>query len=161
MSVRSAPYRPEAPIVVELAAGAVLLSESENTTLLLHQRDEDRWCFPKGHVDPGESLADAALREIREETGLTDVRLANEVDEVSYRFYRPAASVNVHKTVVYFLAYTREREVRPESIFDRAEWVDLARARELVKYDTDRHVLATLARRRSSPARPARKLGRR
>jgi len=147
MPVRSAPYRRSAPIVAEIAAGAVLLSPNGTKTLLLHQRDEDRWCFPKGHVDPGESLSAAALREIREETGLSGVRLGSEVDVVAYRFYRPRTKENVYKTVVYFLARTRERPARPEATFDRAEWVDLDLARTLVKFDTDRHVLEALRAR--------------
>ena len=155
MAPRSEPYRPTAPVVSEIAAGAVLLSEDGAETLLLHQQNEDRWCFPKGHVDPGESLAEAALREIREETGLTNVRLEREIEEVSYRFYRPSSKCNVHKTTVYFVAFTGERSPRPEKMFDRAEWFDLATARVRVKYDTDRHVLDRLLASQGSrvPAR--------
>ncbi len=155
---RSEPYRPTAPIVAELAAGAVLLSESGQETLLLHQRDEDRWCFPKGHVDPGESLAEAALREIREETGLSAVRLGREVDEVSYRFYQPRTQRNVQKTVVYFLAFTPERSAHPEKIFDRAEWLDLAAARDRVKFPTDRRVIEAVLRTRNRPEESPAKL---
>jgi 8-oxo-(d)GTP phosphatase len=149
---RSEPYRPEAPIVAELAAGAVLLTESGDATLILHQRQEDRWCFPKGHVDSGESLARAAVREIREETGLVDVRLGPEVAEVSYRFYQPERGHNVHKTTVYFLAYTKDRSTHPERIFDRAEWVDLATARDRVKYATDRLVIDAVVASRTTSA---------
>jgi 8-oxo-dGTP pyrophosphatase MutT (NUDIX family) len=148
---RSEPYRPDAPIVAELAAGAVLLHEPSGEALLLHQRDEDRWCFPKGHVDPGESLAKAALREIREETGLTEVRLGVEISEVSYRFYRPKTSENVHKTSVYFLAFTSERTTRTEKIFDRAEWFPLETARKRVKYPTDRRVVDAALRQHPRP----------
>jgi len=141
---RNAPYRPAAPIVAELAAGAVLLAESGERTLLLHQRDEDRWCFPKGHVDPGESLAKAAVREIREETGFSRVRLGDELLEVTYRFYRPSEKVNVHKTVLYFLAYVPEGPAIPEPMFDRFAWVELGRARKLLKFETDRRVIDAL-----------------
>jgi len=151
---RSEPYRPDAPIVAELAAGAILLTPAGEETLLLHQKDEDRWCFPKGHVDRGETLAEAALREIREETGLAKVRLEEELTEVSYRFYRPSTRENVYKTVVYFVGSTPERSTRLEPIFDRAEWVDLAVARERVKFAADRAVLdivrATQARKRAA-----------
>ena len=150
MPARSAPYRPEAPIAPELAAGAVLFNESGKKTLLLHHQEDDRWCFPKGHIDTGESLEEAAVREIREETGLTVVRLGPEVDEVSYRFYSPRLERNVHKTVIYFLAYAKEEPAHPESLFDRAEWVPLSAARRQVKFATDRHVLDTLQRARPS-----------
>jgi 8-oxo-dGTP pyrophosphatase MutT (NUDIX family) len=144
---RTEPYHPDAPIVPELAAGAILMHASQGDLLLLHQRDEDRWCFPKGHVDPDESLSAAAVREVHEETGLSSVTLGEELGEVSYRFYDPKKGHNVHKTTVYFLARTSERSVRTEAIFDRHEWVNVKTALERVPYATDRSILERLALR--------------
>jgi 8-oxo-dGTP pyrophosphatase MutT (NUDIX family) len=138
---RSESFRPSAPIVPELAAGAIVTDPSRRTLLLLHEVAEARWSFPKGHVDPGESLPEAARREIAEETGLRSVELGEELGEVSYRFFDPKRQLNVHKTTVYFLGSTPERALKLEPIFDRAEWVDLATAIVRVGYDTDRAML--------------------
>lgn len=154
MPRRSDPFRPEAPIVPELASGAVLVHAERQDVLLLHEITEDRWCFPKGHVDPGESLRAAAVRELREETGIAAVSMDRELGEVSYRFFDPARAINVHKTTVYFLAFTKERTVRPEPIFDRAEWVDLEIAAGRVAFETDRRMLDA-ARRHLDPPETA------
>jgi 8-oxo-dGTP pyrophosphatase MutT (NUDIX family) len=142
------PYRPSAPIVAELAAGAVIVGprRSDEEVLLLHRPDEDRWCFPKGHVDPGESLVDAALREVREETGLSSVRLGDEIAEVAYRFYRPSEERNVYKVSVYFLGRDPDGEVRPEPLFDRCEWMPILDAVERMPFETDRTVLEAAER---------------
>ncbi|MCI4331421.1 MAG: NUDIX domain-containing protein [Thermoplasmata archaeon] len=144
MSSRSVPFRPDRPVVAELAAGAVLRSAVEPNILLLHEPSEDRWCFPKGHVEPGESLETAARREVHEETGIREFSLERELREVRYRFFRSKSGVNVMKTVVYFLGRTSEREVQLESIFDRAEWVTVAEAMARVRFPADREVLAAL-----------------
>ncbi|MCI4365852.1 MAG: NUDIX hydrolase [Thermoplasmata archaeon] len=140
-------YRDDRPIVPELAAGAVVVHRASGQVLLLYHRGQERWALPKGHVEPGESLATAAVREVREETGLTRVELGPELAEVSYRFYDGDRGLNVHKTSVYFLASTDDRATQIEPIFDRAEWLDLAEATRRVSYDTDRHVLAQVGER--------------
>ena len=152
MSRSTEPYRPEAPIVPELAAGVVIFGVPDGKVFLLHQADEDRWCLPKGHVDPGESLASAALREVREEAGFEHVELEEELREVAYRFYHPRRALNIHKTVVYFLGRTSERTARLESTFDRSEWVDPAEAVRRAQYSTDREVLEAARQHGAEPS---------
>ena len=64
--------QPPAPDRVVLAAGGIVLVEGDAglEVLVVHRPAYDDWTLPKGHVDAGESLEAAALREVLEETGL-------------------------------------------------------------------------------------------
>jgi 8-oxo-dGTP pyrophosphatase MutT (NUDIX family) len=146
MVARSLPYRSDRPAVAEVSSGAVIASVADGTILLLHEQREDRWCFPKGHVEPGESLLAAARRETLEETGLADLRFVEEVASVHYRFYDPARERNVIKTAVYFLALASDGEVRTEPIFDRYRWTPRAEAFRALRFPDDREALAKALR---------------
>jgi 8-oxo-dGTP pyrophosphatase MutT (NUDIX family) len=138
---RGEPVRPDRPSEAALAAGAVVVRRPSDEILLLHHAAEDRWCFPKGHVEPGETLIEAAAREIEEETGLAGLAIERELGESHYRFYEADRDRNVFKTSVYFLAVAPERTVRLESTFDRYRWCSVAEAERFVGYDDERRMI--------------------
>ena len=139
-------YRPQAPSVAELAAGVAVVTGRPPRLLLLHYGRERRWCLPKGHAEPGETLAAAAMRELAEETGLRHVELGPELTEIHYRFFQAKRHRNSLKTTVYFVGFTEERLVQPEPIFDAAEWVSLPEAGRRLPYPAERLVLKALTR---------------
>ncbi|MCI4319183.1 MAG: NUDIX domain-containing protein [Thermoplasmata archaeon] len=151
------PFDPDRPVVAELAAGAVLVQRPSRRLLLLHLREEDRWCFPKGHVEAGESLRDCAEREVAEETGIRSFRLSRELAEVTYRFFQPAKGRNVVKTTVYFLGFTRETTTHPEPLFDASSWMSVTAARSRVAYLTDRTTIDAARRALGRSRAPSRR----
>jgi 8-oxo-dGTP pyrophosphatase MutT (NUDIX family) len=101
--------------------------------------------LPKGHIDPGESAAEAATREVREETGL-DATLVEKLEDVRYWYRRPGA--RVFKVVSFYLLRYRSGSVRDhDHEVDSAEWVPLAKAPRLLAYPGERTVAEAALRR--------------
>lgn len=90
----------------------VIAYQTENgapRVLLICHRYGGHWSFPKGHVEAGESEADTALRELREETGV-EARLVPGYREVTT--YSPARGVS--KDVVFFVGKISGGRLRPQ-----------------------------------------------
>jgi len=104
----------------------------------VHRARYDDWSLPKGKLEPGETWEQAALREVREETGLV-CSLGEPLGSSNYRFDA------VEKEVRWFrMAPTGDEEARDGEV-DELRWVTRAAARELLSYDGDRDVLDRLA----------------
>jgi 8-oxo-dGTP pyrophosphatase MutT (NUDIX family) len=140
---RRASFRTDRPAVAELAAGAVV-EAPDGSVLLLHHSGQSRWCFPKGHVDTGETVEKAALREIGEEAGLASVTLGPELATITYRYFDEARDVSVVKTSLYFRATSAKGPVRLEATFDSHAWLSLEEAEDRLSYEDERSVVRSM-----------------
>ena len=121
-----------------LAAGGIVSRSRDDGAIeivLVHRPAYDDWAFPKGKLHEGESEAEAALREVEEETSLR-CRLVHEVGVSSYRDARGRA-----KTVRYWAMTPVGGVLGPANEVDEARWVALADAAEVLTYERDRELL--------------------
>lgn len=104
-------FRREAPQRKSLLHGFhASLGWQETYYLLLHYQ-AGHWDFSKGNIEPGESEQQAAIRELKEETGITQTTLIQGFkSRVSFSFKRDEQLVK--KEVLYFLAETKELKVK-------------------------------------------------
>ena len=102
------------------------------------------WSLPKGHVEEGETFAQAAIREVSEETGIV-AEVVAELGTVSFWF--TAEDRRVHKTVHHFILQAVGGEIsgdNPEVL--TAEWVDIDRAVGRLAYLDERRLVSEAIR---------------
>jgi 8-oxo-dGTP pyrophosphatase MutT (NUDIX family) len=112
----------------EVSAGGFVISKSDPSLVALMARfnrgGKLEWCIPKGHLEQNETNEQAALREVREETGLV-AEIITHLGEVNYQFIQDGAKIS--KTVhVYLMQQTGgdlSFEHDPHKEASELEWV--------------------------------------
>jgi 8-oxo-dGTP diphosphatase len=142
----SASAEPAAKPTEVLAAGTVCWRRVYDehgdpgiVVLLIHRAKQRDVSFPKGKLDPGESMPQAAVRETREETGYR-VSLGVNLGTIHY-----ALSGGRSKTVQYWAAKVSSKaeasaKFKPNDEVQAIEWVPADRVRERLSYDADREL---------------------
>jgi 8-oxo-dGTP pyrophosphatase MutT (NUDIX family) len=123
------------PLLREFSAGGLVVRRMRGRAYIAAVRVKDGTvlALPKGHIEPGESGSDTAVREVREETGV-DGRLVEKLDDIRYWYTRDGA--RVLKVVSFFLLAYRSGSVRDyqRAEVDGAEWIPLAEAPKRLAY---------------------------
>ena len=132
---------PSASAVDVHAAGGLVYRDTSGKKipeiLLIHRPNRD-WSFPKGKQDPGETLLQTAIREVKEETGLTC--LAQDlVGRVNY----VVSEKKLKKEVTYWTMTVESGEFQPNNEVDEIQWVSVEEAKELLTWERDQEFLNT------------------
>jgi len=145
-------------ISFEKSVGGVVFRRQGSTImyLLLHYRPSDKplghWDFPKGHQEKGETEIETMERELKEETGLKDLQtIWGFKSQVRY-FYRAGRNekeerkksgenINILKRVVYYLAETKNKNVKISFEHTGYEWLGYGDALKRITYKNSREIL--------------------
>ena len=131
---------------IEHSSGGVVARRMDGTVHVLLIRDPyDKWGLPKGHVKNGETSREAALREVREETGLTNLDPGPSLGTIDWYFKFKGDLV--HKFCDYFLMVSSNGDTSPEVSegITECQWLPVKEAIATVAYDNAREVVVRAA----------------
>ena len=125
----------------ERSAGAILYQETPSGKLyLLLNYPSGHWDFVKGNIEEGEILKQTVLREIKEETGISDVNFVDGFeDKIEYYYQRDGELV--HKEVFFFLAKTNTNHVKLSHEHLNFAWLKFNDALQKLTYKTAQNLL--------------------
>jgi 8-oxo-dGTP pyrophosphatase MutT (NUDIX family) len=141
----------------EFSAGGVLvraIGGRDHVAAIRPRGREHVWALPKGRIDPGETAAETAVREVREETGV-EGRLVEKLGDVRYVYtarWEGASGERIFKVVSFFLLKAVRGRIgaidEPMRIeVAEARWLPLDEAPRLLSYDGERKMAATAQER--------------
>jgi bis(5'-nucleosidyl)-tetraphosphatase len=120
----------------ERSAGVILYQESTSGKMyLLLNYPSGHWDFVKGNIEKGETFKQTVLREVREETAITDINFVDGFEDKVEYYYQRDGQV-IHKEVVFFLANTKTNNVILSHEHRDYTWLDFDDALKKLTYKT-------------------------
>ena len=123
------------------SAGIVLFrNDSDKNEFLLLNYPQGHWDFVKGKIEQNETSHETALRETKEETGITNIEFVDgfeESVEYDFRFKKE----DIHKKVIFFLAKTNEKNIKLSHEHNDYRWLEYNDALKKTTFENAKNVL--------------------
>ena len=127
------------------AGGVVVRRDGIAEVCLIRPTGRRVWGLPKGGVEAGETLAQTAVREVAEETGLAGV-VDDALGTIDYSFYSREEGSRIHKTVHYYLMHATGGDTADhDHEVSEARWVRIRDALHLMTYPNEREMVRRAA----------------
>jgi 8-oxo-dGTP pyrophosphatase MutT (NUDIX family) len=131
-------HRPAISEVVRepTAGGIVFRRNSKNEVeILLIQDSKGRWTIPKGHIEDGETARQTAEREIREETGLQEMKVQDWLGKINFRYRRGNSLVLMTTEIFLVKAKGDDKKIKPEKWMTSIGWLPANDALDKIEYE--------------------------
>jgi len=124
----------------EVSAGIILFNDNKSRQFLLLNYPSKHWDFVKGKMENGETTHETALRETKEETGISDVEFLDGFEE-EIEYYFRAENQDIHKKVIFFLGKTKTLDIILSHEHLDFIWLDYDNALNKITYDNAKNLL--------------------
>jgi 8-oxo-dGTP pyrophosphatase MutT (NUDIX family) len=124
----------------EVSAGVILFNENKDVKFLLLNYPSKHWDFIKGKMEKGETPHQTALRETKEETGISDVEFIDGFEE-EIEYYFRADNQDIHKKVIFFFGKTKTTDIILSHEHLDFIWLDFDNALKKITYNNAKDLL--------------------
>ena len=114
--------------IIEAAGGMV--NDGEDNILFIFRRGS--WDLPKGKIDKGEKKKEAAIREVEEETGITNITIGKKIKTTRHTYKTKNGKRAIKKTYWYEMVTSNQQLIpQKEEDITKAEWIPLSEVQNL------------------------------